>query len=748
MNFYHRLRFIAARDLSKKGMHMKSVRPKREKLLGFLVLVVFCVAALVSLTEISRSAFERPARLAAPAGINQIKHIVFLIKENRSFDNYFGLFPGADGATTGITSTGHVIPLRHTPDQVEDIGHDWPSAINAMDGGRMDHFDLIAGGNVNGEYLAYSELTQADIPNYYTYARRFALADQMFSSMHGPSFPNHLYIIAAQAGGVISVPVNKTWSWGCDAVAGTTVQVLNGLGEISDVLPCFDFPTLADNLDTAGVDWRYYAPPENTRGYQYSTYDSISHIRYSSLWSEHVFPDTQFETDAKNGNLPPVSWLVTGLNSEHPPNSTCQGENWTVAQINAIMQGPDWSSTAIFLTWDDFGGFYDQVTPPNFDQYGLGPRVPLIIISPYARAGYISHTQYEFASVLKFIEEDFNLPPLTERDADANDTTDSFNFSQTPLAPLVLNPQTCPISAASDIYYGGTQVGTASPSYKLTLTNIRTTPITFSNFAVNGDFKQTNKCKTLNPGATCNVNVTFNPTETGPLTGSLTITDTDVTSPQVVALKGFGGEVTLGNALYPGRDLGTVLLGSTSPQQPVTLTNNGSSKVSIASIQTFGNYSQTNNCKSTLAAGASCKINVTYTPVATGIFYGNLEVVDDDPSSPQTVRLRGIGTQVSLSPSSLNFGNQTVNTTSPPQTVVMKNTGSDPLNLGNFTASPNYAQTNNCGTALAGNASCTINVTFTPTQTGSLPGTITVVDNDGTSPQAIRLSGTGVAGPS
>ena len=189
-----------------------------------------------------------------------------------------------------------------------------------------------------------------------------------------------------------------------------------------------------------------------------------------------MVPDTQFATDAASGNLPAVSWLVTGPNSEHPPNSTCQGENWTVQQLNALMQGPDWGTSAVFLTWDDFGGFYDHVAPPPVDIYGLGPRVPLLIISPYAQPGYISHTQYEFSSVLKFIEDDFGLTPLSDRDANANDTTDSFNFSQTPTPPVILNPQTCPIQSASNMYFGAQVMGTLSSANVLTLTNIRTAP--------------------------------------------------------------------------------------------------------------------------------------------------------------------------------------------------------------------------------------------------------------------------------
>jgi phospholipase C len=140
-----------------------------------------------------------------------------------------------------------------------------------------------------------------------------------------------------------------------------------------------------------------------------------------------------------------VSWLLPpGEYSEHPPGSMCEGENWTASVLNAVMQGPDWNSTAVFVTWDDFGGFYDHVAPPQVDQFGLGPRVPLLIISPYAKAGYVSHTVYEHTSVLKFIETRYGLKALTSRDAAANNMLDSFNFAQAPQAPLLLQPRTCP----------------------------------------------------------------------------------------------------------------------------------------------------------------------------------------------------------------------------------------------------------------------------------------------------------------
>ncbi len=194
----------------------------------------------------------------SPTSVKKIQHIVFIVKENRTFDNYFGTFPGADGATRGTISTVRVIPLGHTPDRTgHDIGHSWRDAILAIDGGKMDRFDLIGGGNVRGEYLAYTQLTERDIPNYFAYARRFVLADRMFSSLTGPSFPNHLYTVGAQSGGAINNPRDSRGTWGCDSDEGSTVQVMDARGVVTQQFPCFDFQTLADTLEDARITWTY-----------------------------------------------------------------------------------------------------------------------------------------------------------------------------------------------------------------------------------------------------------------------------------------------------------------------------------------------------------------------------------------------------------------------------------------------------------------------------------------------------------
>jgi phospholipase C len=712
------------------------------------------VAAVLVVTFAGVSANALPDGQAQPqrppTGIQKIKHVVFIVKENRSFDHYFGQFPGAAGATTGKISTGQVIPLWRAPDITpHDQDHTRSGFLNLFDNGKMDRFDLIHKTNENGEFMAYTQMTKDDLPNYWSYAQHFVLPDHMFASMEGASFPNHLYTIAANGAGTLEIPTGGEGgkgSWGCDAGPKVTVPVMAGNGAISDVFPCFDIQTLADTLNTAGVSWKYYAPPEGERGYVMSTYDAINHIRNSGQWSTNVVSQTQFVSDALNGQLPAVSWMVAGAQSEHPPASTCDGENWTVQQMNAIMQGPidQWNSTAVFLVWDDWGGFYDHVPPPSKDRFGLGIRVPAIIISPYAVAGKISHTYYEFSSVLKFIEEAFGgLPPLTKRDANANDMTDSFDFNQTPIPPLVLTPRACPVASATEVHFG-TVLVSSKGNNRMQLTNWGTTPLKIDSITATGPYTPSQGCvKTIGPGLACVVGITFHPTAAGPQNGVLTITDSDSTSPQSVNLIGNGTFVSL-PIFYPGLAFSLapgVPIGSNATK-PVTLTNTSSSTLNISKIQIIGDYSETDNCGASLPAGGNCVINVTFTPVGEGYRDGNIAIWDDDPASPQMGRITGTGTAVTLKPIKLNFGNVVVGN-SKPINVTLTNSSNFSLNFGAIVASGDYSQTNTCGTQIAKQGQCVITVTFKPTQKGVRNGSVNISDSDETSPQTVPLTGTG-----
>ena len=567
----------------------------------------------------------------------------------------------------------------------------------------------------------------------------------MFSSIKSDSFPNHIYTIAASSGGVIDIPYSKITQhspWGCDADPTTTVAVMDDVGSISKVFPCFDFSTMADSLENHKVSWKYYAPSKGEPGYNFSVYDAINHIRNSYLWTEDVVPVTGFVNDAMSGNLPSVSWVVNGTPvDEHPPNSTCAGENWTVTQINAVMQGRDWDSTVIFLMWDDFGGFYDHVPPPTLDSFGLGPRVPLIIISPYAKPNHVSHTQYEASSVLKFIEEKFNLPALSERDANANDTLDSFNFNQKPIKPLVLTPRSdCPLISSSATF-GSQVVGTKSPMQVVKLFNNRSVSLKISSVVANGDFGVANHCnKLVGAGRFCNIDVDFKPTELGPRTGTVTITDSDGTSPQVINLTGIGTAIELSKSALVFKPFA---LGTSSGPQRITMTNTGTTAISMGTIDTVGDFSTTNNCGTSLPGGGSCYVNVVFSPQDSGTRYGTLSIFQSDPSSPLRISLRGTGMALVFSPPSIDFGNQKVGTSSPPSNINVTNTSSEAIAISGISTTGDYTQSNNCGAGLSAGGNCTISVTFSPTKVGKREGTVTANDSDNTSPQTIPLTGVG-----
>jgi len=513
-------------------------------------------------------------------------------------------------------------------------------------------------------------------------------------------------------------------------------------GAIFSIFPCLDPQTLVDTMNAAGVSWKYYAPSA-VPGYAFSAFDYVKHIRNSNYWTSNVVPDNQFATDALTGNLPQVSWIVTGQHSEHPTLSSCAGENWTVEQINAIMQGPSqqWNSTVIFITWDDYGGFYDHVPPRQIDKWGLGFRVPMIIVSPYAKSGHISSPTYEFSSVLKFIEKAYGLQPLTYRDSTANDMSDAFNFNQNPLPPLVLPLRACPVASATEAHYGNVVVG-QSRTLATTLSNYAQSPMTIENVTTSGDFSNVGgTCgKILQPGRVCTVKVSFIPSAVGPRSGNLTITDSDPSSPQVVSLLGTG---TYGNLpiLYPGLIYSLTNLGSQA-QQNVQFTNTGSTALTISQIQTIGDFSETNNCGNGLNPGASCQITVTFTPTATGYRRGNLIIWDSDPGSPHTGRLEGTATAVDRQPHQL-FLSAKVGQTSNPKTITVTNTSSATLYLPSIWAPVDFNQTNNCPTQLPAGGQCTISVTFTPTKTGQVSGTLKINDADLTSPQGVSVVGTG-----
>lgn len=411
-------------------------------------LVIVCLVALAAVT-LGALVIVVLMRTAAIPPVTQaratIKHVVFVMLENHSFDNVFGRFPGADGATTARTATQGAIPLSRAPAyNWHDINHDRNDTLTALHSGKMDGFQWLDGADLNGERQAFQQYTAADIPNFWRYAQHFTLADHAFSSVASGTFPNHLYAVAAQSGGIITNPQNWSHGWGCDSGTHAFTLRLTPANKTVGAGTCFSFATLADRMERAHIPWIYYAAPSTDLGYIWSTLDAFPSIRMTPLWTTRVKNEASFEADARAGHLPAFSWVTpTFATSAHPPFPMCVAENWFVSKVNAIMQGPEWSSTAVILVWDDFGGYYDHVPPPTVDAYGLGPRVPMLIISPYAKRGYVSHTTYAFDSVLKTFEEVANVPALTNRDRTAHDLLDSFDFNQQPAPPYILPRRSC-----------------------------------------------------------------------------------------------------------------------------------------------------------------------------------------------------------------------------------------------------------------------------------------------------------------
>jgi len=220
---------------------------------------------------------------------------------------------------------------------------------------------------------------------------------------------------------------------GCDAAPGAYVFLIDPLGEeSSQQYPCFEHPTLMDSLDSMMISWRYYTPSPRSI---WTGPNAIDHLRFGPDWTNDVVTNkTQVLTDIANGQLPQVSWVIpTGQASDHASVNDGSGPSWVAAVVNAIGDSPYWSNTAIFIAWDDWGGWYDHVPPPIYDSYEYGFRVPLIVVSPYAKPSYVSHVTHHFGSILKFIEEDFNLPSLGYADVRADDLSDCFDFSQLPI---------------------------------------------------------------------------------------------------------------------------------------------------------------------------------------------------------------------------------------------------------------------------------------------------------------------------
>jgi phospholipase C len=407
----------------------------------------------------------------------QIEHVVVIFQENRTPDNLFHdpvlIKKGADIASTGVNSSHQTITLQPTSLGIDyDLSHAHAAFVDMYDGGQMDGADKVpiscSKGAINcpPANAQFMYVQASDVSPYFEMAEQYTFGDRMFQTNEGPSFPAHQFILsgtsAPTAASKLFASENPNGGAGCAAAPASTVALIDPSGsESSSTYPCFEHATLSDELDAKGVSWRYYSP---SAGSIWTAPNAIKHLCgpnatppnatacTGSDWVNNVvLDDTRILTDIVNGNLAQVSWVIpNGINSDHAGSTaTTGGPSWVASIVNAIGNSSYWANTAIIVTWDDWGGWYDHVPPPKVisdgtswgSGYVYGFRVPLIVISPYAKAGYISHVNHDFGSILNLIEKTYGLASLGYADAYADDLSDCFDLNQNPIMFTTINAQ-------------------------------------------------------------------------------------------------------------------------------------------------------------------------------------------------------------------------------------------------------------------------------------------------------------------
>ena len=382
---------------------------------------------------------------------NYIKHVVIVVQENHSFDNLFATFPGADGSTRGKMYDGKTINLKksdlYNPKFYENSHQ---AFVVDYDGGKMDGWNLVYVGSAPCPRCAYEYVNPKQIKPYWSMASQYALADHMFPTETSGSFTAHQDLIRGDSAissqeSLIDFPTHGPW--GCDAPPGTTTPLLTSQNQYvqNGPFPCSSqFPssssyeTLRDLLDAKSVSWKYYTPDllkGGLPGAYWNAFDVVAAVRNGQEWKTNISsPEKTIFHDVAHGKFAAVSWVIPdGANSDHAGfGSSDTGPSWVAQVVNAVGKSKYWNSTAIVILWDDWGGWYDHVPPPQLDYAGLGFRVPMIVVSPYAKPGYISHTQYEFGSVVKFVEDVWSLGRLGTTDVRANSMNDMFQYDQGP----------------------------------------------------------------------------------------------------------------------------------------------------------------------------------------------------------------------------------------------------------------------------------------------------------------------------
>lgn len=424
-----------------------------------------------------------PVPTASPAG-PLIQHVVVIMQENRTFDGVFQGYPGANTQNFGFDSHGNKWTLQPISLAYPvDINHLRIQFLANYDGGKMDGFDReifsftscstthdflndpscwVFGTHLQpgtSQPLAYAYVPRTEVQPLWDMAAQYAIGDNFFPSNNGPSYVSHQFMIAGESGHVAEIPSDFNQTWGCDAPAATTTAVLQLVNpppayfpfpaqfgmELPGPFPCFSYNTIATQLDNKGISWGFYTPTIGLNlGDIWSAFDVIYPVRFGADWVRNVkSPESSFFTDIANGNLPQVSWVMPSfLNSDHAGSLSTTGPQWVANIVNAVGKSKYWNNTAIIIMYDDWGGWYDHVVPPQLADprtgayEGLGIRTPLIVVSPYSKHNYVSHTQHEVASSLHFIEKIFGLTSIQTYTADARADAldDMFDFTQSPSA--------------------------------------------------------------------------------------------------------------------------------------------------------------------------------------------------------------------------------------------------------------------------------------------------------------------------
>ena len=377
----------------------------------------------------------------------RIQHVIIIVQENRTPDNLFQGLPGADTVNYGYNSKGQKITLmpRNLANRY-DLDHSHTAFVTEYNGGKMNGWDKVkVRCHKPCAPTAFGYVPRSQIMPYWELATHYTFADRMFQDNEGPSFPAHQFLIAGTStnavGSKLMAAENPKYpgsggGWvlsgkNCDGSPKAVVTMIDQLGnETITMRPCFEHPTLIDLLIGKGISWRYYDAGND--GF-WSAPDAIKHLRFGPAWKNVVTPETTILTDISSGKLQQVSWVnPTCAESDHALCNDGKGPAWVASIVDAVGKSKYWKDTAIFVTWDDWGGWFDHVKPTPVTSYETGFRVPLLVISAYAKRGYISHVTHYHGSILKFVETNWGLGSLGYADTRSDDLSDCFNFKGPP----------------------------------------------------------------------------------------------------------------------------------------------------------------------------------------------------------------------------------------------------------------------------------------------------------------------------